>query len=86
MLTTILLFPSIVALVTVLLNIVALHYESISAVPLGVAVKMVAIWLFVALPLAVMGTLVGRNWGAAGKNDTPCRVNSIPRPVPAAPW
>lgn len=84
MLTTILLFPTIVIIVTSLLNFIALSYETISVIPLGVLLKMVAIWFFVAMPLAVAGTIFGRNW--IGKYEPPCRVNSIPRPVPAAPW
>ena len=38
--------------------------------------KIFAIWLFVSLPLVVGGTLFGRHLG--GKNDFPCRVNTIP--------
>ena len=42
-----------------------------------------AIWLFVSLPLVVAGTMLGRH---TGKADFPCRVNSIPRPIPLTPW
>merc|ERR1719502_2617983 len=52
--------------------------------PISVIIKMGAIWAFVALPLAVVGTIFGRHW--SGKSDTPCRVNNIPRPIPVAPW
>jgi hypothetical protein len=38
---------------------------------------MLAIWLFVSLPLSVAGTIFGRHW--MGKYEPPCRVNSIPR-------
>lgn len=40
--------------------------------------------MFVALPLAVVGTIFGRHW--SGKTDAPCRVNVSERPVPTAPW
>ncbi|CAN0091255.1 unnamed protein product [Phaeothamnion confervicola] len=63
---------------------IALYHDTINTIPFGVIVKMFAIWLFVSLPLAVAGTLFGRHWG--GKNSFPCRVNSIPRPIPAGPW
>jgi len=84
MICTILLFPALVVAVTFALNCVAVGYGTISAIPISVIVKMIAIWLFVAMPLSVAGTIFGRHW--SGKNDPPCRVNSIPRPIPIAPW
>jgi transmembrane 9 superfamily member 3 len=84
MLYSILLLPSIVTVLTLTLNSIAIHYESISAIPIGVCLKIFAIWLFVAVPLSVVGTICGRHLG--GKYDPPCRVNSIPRPIPASPW
>lgn len=84
MITTILLFPAIVSLVAMALNVIAVHYDTIGALPFPVILKMVAIWVFVALPLAVVGTIFGRHW--SGKTDAPCRVNVSERPVPTAPW
>lgn len=84
MLYTVLLFPGVVVLVTLLLNSIAVSYDTISAIPFSVMLKMVAIWLFVALPLAVVGTIMGRH--LSSKYEPPCRVNSIPRPIPVAPW
>eukprot|EP01035_Chromulina_nebulosa_P018466 gene18466-24176_t len=37
-----------------------------------------------AIPLAIGGTIIGRHW--FGKNDPPCRINSIPRPIPVPNW
>ena len=84
MIYTILLFPLLIVSVTALLNVVAVYYDTISAIPLSVIMKMSAIWAFVALPLAIVGTIFGRNW--LSKYDPPCRVNSIPRPIPPSPW
>ncbi|KAJ1440490.1 hypothetical protein B484DRAFT_149063, partial [Ochromonadaceae sp. CCMP2298] len=84
MLYTILLFPTTVAGVIFGLNNVAIYYDTISAIPASVIFKMLAIWACVALPLAVIGTIFGRHW--IGKYEPPCRVNSIPRPVPAVAW
>jgi transmembrane 9 superfamily member 3 len=84
MIATILLFPAIISVVGMVLNMIAVHYETIGALPISVILKMAAIWLFVALPLSVGGTIFGRHW--AGKNDVPCRVNNIPRPIPPSPW
>ena len=84
MFSTIILFPSIICVVAMLLNMIAVHYNTVGALPVGIILKMAAIWLFVALPLCVVGTIFGRHW--AGKSDIPCRVNNIPRPIPVAPW
>jgi transmembrane 9 superfamily protein 3 len=84
MVVTALLFPVVIAVITLFLNAIAVSYESISAVPISVMMKMTGIWLFVALPLSVIGTIFGRHW--VGKVDPPCRVNSIPRPIPTPSW
>merc|ERR1712196_764055 len=34
--------------------------------------------------MGIGGTMFGRHLG--GQNDFPCRVNSIPRPIPEGPW
>lgn len=77
MITTILLFPLIVCVMIFMINCVAIYYDTLSAIPLSVIIKMIAIWLFVSLPLSIVGTVVGRHW--MGKYEPPCRVNSIPR-------
>jgi len=46
--------------------------------------KIFAIWLFVSFPLVIGGTMFGRHLG--GGADFPCRVNSIPRPIPEGAW
>ncbi len=84
MICTMLLFPSIVGAVVMVLNALATYYDTLSVTPFGVIIKMLAIWIFVALPLSVAGTIFGRHW--VGKYEPPCRVNSIPRPIPASPW
>ena len=77
MICTFALFPAIIVSVIAVLNTIAVYYDTISAIHALVIVKMVSIWLFVALPLSVLGTIFGRHW--SGKMETPCRVNSIPR-------
>lgn len=84
MLATIVLFPSLVVVVMSVLNSIAISYDTISALPITVIIKMIAIWSFVSVPLAVAGTIFGRHW--VGKHEPPCRVNSIPRPIPTSPW
>lgn len=84
MVCTFVFFPAVVIIVIAVLNTIAVYYDTISAIHAMVIVKMVSIWLFVALPLSVIGTIFGRHW--VGKMDTPTRINSIPRPIPIAPW
>lgn len=88
MVYTVILFPMIVVSVIFTINWIAIYYDTISAIPFLVLVKMGAIWAFVALPLAVVGTIFGRHWVSGGSNkyEPPCRVNSIPRPIPVGPW
>lgn len=84
MVCTMLLFPIIVSSITGVLNLIATYYDTIGAIPVYVLVKIAAFWVFVCVPLFVLGTIFGRHW--MGKNDSPCRVNSIPRPIPVSPW
>jgi len=84
MVYTVILFPSIVSNIIFILNLISIYYDTISAIPLGVIIKMMLIWIFVSVPLAIGGTIIGRHW--FGKNDPPCRINSIPRPIPVANW
>ena len=84
MLLTAFLFPTLCFGIAFVLNTVAVFYQSLAAVPFGSIVLVLLIWLFVSFPLALFGTIVGRNW--AGTPDNPCRVKSIPRPIPAKTW
>jgi len=47
-------------------------------------VVVLVIWAFISFPLALFGTVVGRNW--SGQPDNPCRVKTIPRPIPDKKW
>jgi len=84
MVCTIALFPLIVCTVIFTINLIAIYYDTINAIPVAVALKIIAIWVFAALPLSVVGTIFGRHY--MGKFEPPCRINSIPRPIPIAPW
>ena len=84
MLLTAGLFPGAVFGVAFFLNTVAIFYHSLAAVPFGTRVVILLMWSFISFPLVLFGTVVGRNWN--GVPDTPCRVKTIPRPIPEAPW
>ncbi|KAI5655885.1 hypothetical protein M9H77_24678 [Catharanthus roseus] len=80
MILTAFLFPCIGFAISSILDIIAMFYGSLAPIPSNIMVVALAIWAFISLPLVVVGTLVGRNFGGA-PND-PCRTNTIPRPIP----
>lgn len=66
------------------LNMVAIVYSSMSAIPFGTMVVILLLWLIISAPLTIAGTIVGRTF--AGRANYPCRVNAIPRLVPDKAW
>ncbi|KAJ7565859.1 hypothetical protein O6H91_02G077800 [Diphasiastrum complanatum] len=84
MLLTASFFPFTCFSIGFLLNFVAIYYHSLAAIPFGTMVVMLVIWAFISFPLALFGTVVGRNW--SGTPDNPCRVKTIPRPIPEKKW
>ncbi|KAG4086817.1 transmembrane 9 superfamily member 3 [Neocallimastix lanati (nom. inval.)] len=80
MFLTSLLFPCIIGGVTLLINFIAMYYQSSRAIPFSSMLTIFAIWLFIIFPLTLFGSIIGRNF--AGNPNNPCRVNLIPRPIP----
>merc|ERR1712085_141856 len=69
------------------LNFVSLMYGTINSIPFSVILKLFFLYLFVSVPLCVVGTLLGRHSSKGTATSFPCRVNAIPRPVPEdVPW
>lgn len=90
---TVFLLPTVTVAILSILNTVSLYYGTINTIPFLVIVKLFFLWIFVSVPLCVVGTLMGRHssgggGGAGGaKEHFPCRVNAIPRPIPEnVPW
>jgi len=84
MVITALIFPMITCGIAFPLNFVAIAYTSLAAIPFGTMIVILLIWAFVAFPLTLIGTVLGRNW--SGTPNFPCRVNSIPRHIPEKKW
>jgi hypothetical protein len=84
MLATAALLPATVCGVAFTVNFVAIYYTATRAIPFTTMLVIVAIWLFVILPLTLVGAVLGRNM--AGAADHPCRVNPVPRPLPVKKW
>ena len=78
------LFPFMCFGIGFVLNIIAIFYGSLAAIPFGTMVVVLVISAFISFPLALLGTVVGRNWSGAPNN--PCRVKTIPRPIPEKKW
>ncbi|XP_019180969.1 PREDICTED: transmembrane 9 superfamily member 1-like [Ipomoea nil] len=78
------LFPFMCFGIGFILNTVAIFYGSLAAIPFGTIVVVFVIWAFISFPLALLGTVVGRNW--SGTPNNPCRVKTIPRPIPEKKW
>ncbi|KAG5248484.1 transmembrane superfamily member [Salix suchowensis] len=84
MILTACLFPFMCFGIGFILNTIAIFYGSLAAIPFGTIVVVFVIWGFISFPLALLGTVVGRNWSGAPNN--PCRVKTIPRPIPEKKW
>ncbi|KAI0494425.1 hypothetical protein KFK09_024559 [Dendrobium nobile] len=84
MILTASLFPFLCFGIGFALNTIAIFYRSLAAIPFGTMVVVFVIWAFISFPLALLGTVVGRNWSGAPSN--PCRVKTIPRPIPEKKW
>ncbi|XP_021767185.1 transmembrane 9 superfamily member 1-like [Chenopodium quinoa] len=84
MILTASLFPFMCFGIGFILNTIAIFYGSLAAIPFGTIVVVFVIWAFISFPLALLGTVVGRNWNGAPNN--PCRVKTIPRPIPEKKW
>ena len=92
---TVFLLPTATVAILTVLNGVSLAYGTIHYIPFLVIVKLFLIWIFVSVPLCVLGTMMGRHTtGTRGGSAAalvleyfPCRVNAIPRPIPEdVPW
>ncbi|GKV21224.1 hypothetical protein SLEP1_g31222 [Rubroshorea leprosula] len=84
MILTASLFPFMCFGIGFILNTIAIFYGSLAAIPFGTMVVVFVIWAFISFPLALLGTVVGRNRSGAPNN--PCRVKTIPRPIPEKKW
>lgn len=97
MFLTVTTFPTIVVVIYSFLNGLALIYDTVTYIPFVVIFKIFLLWVFISVPLCVLGTLIGRHakirHAGAGKksgsvsgcftsSDFPCRVNAIARPIP----
>lgn len=78
------LFPSVAGAISLVVDMFAIAKGSSQSIPLSVMFKMIALWLFVALPLVFLGTFIGRVLGRkAGDWDFVHRnTHPIPRRIP----
>jgi len=76
-------FPVPLGATFAVLNTTALVKSSTAALPAGTIAIVVALFIFVNFPLAVLGGITGHN---AREYEPPCRTSKVPRQIPAVPW
>lgn len=84
MLLSAFILPSIVCGTAFLINFIAMYYHAAKAIPFTSMIAVICICLFIILPLTFVGTLLGRHLN--GQANYPCRVSSVPRPIPEKKW
>mmetsp|Transcript_14620 Transcript_14620/g.22173 ORF Transcript_14620/g.22173 Transcript_14620/m.22173 type:complete len:586 (-) Transcript_14620:202-1959(-) len=77
-------FPGLVLSVVIILNMIAIVYESQAAISLNALMAVVAFWLFLSSPLLFLGTIIGKNM--TEELDFPCRPSKYRRPLPRKQW
>lgn len=83
------LLPCLLCIIASSVNTIALFYQTSRVLPFTSMLAVFAIIIFIIVPLNLVGTVLGRNLGAStttGGSAAPCRVNTVPRPIPAAKW
>jgi len=73
-------FPVVVMGAGFLLNFVAIGYGSLAHIPLSTMSIVFLLWLLVACPFTLGGTILGRSLN--GKPSFPCRVHPMPKIIP----
>jgi len=84
MLLTGTLFPGFCFLMIILLNVVAVSYNSTASFSASAVFSITTIWILVSCPLILAGTVIGR--AMTTEKDFPCRINSTRRPIPDGKW
>jgi len=84
-LCTAFLFPGPLFLIFCVANTIALMHRSTSALPFGAIVTVIAFYLFVSLPLTIVGSIVAKNGNP--KFNAPTRTTKVSREIPTEiPW
>ncbi len=69
------------------LDCIAMAYESQSSIPLSSMAILAVVWILLAFPLTIVGTVLGRHGKiSCFASSHPCKVNSMPRPIPQHRW
>ena len=66
------------------LSLLSLYYGALEHFPFRNLLSVCLFLVFIALPLHTIGTILGRS--LKGNPNYPCRVASLPSPIPPAPF
>ncbi|KAK1419781.1 hypothetical protein QVD17_29112 [Tagetes erecta] len=65
-------------------NTVAFSYGSTTSLPMSEIIKFTLLWIFLALPLLILGAIIGKN--SVSDFQAPCRTAKCPKEVPQLRW
>eukprot|EP01120_Amphizonella_sp_Union-15-10_P015829 TRINITY_DN8212_c0_g1_i2.p1 TRINITY_DN8212_c0_g1~~TRINITY_DN8212_c0_g1_i2.p1 ORF type:complete len:613 (-),score=79.70 TRINITY_DN8212_c0_g1_i2:79-1869(-) len=71
-------------IVAFVINMVAVSWQVTQALPVGVILQVMSIWLFVGFPLTLIGGITGKR--VAGPFHAPVRTKNFPREIPPVTW
>lgn len=77
-------FTGLVIVVSGSLNLIAISYNSLAAIPFSTMLILCLIWALISCPLVLFGTIVGRN--LTHPFQPPTRISAIPRQIPEKRW
>jgi len=79
---TAILFPAPLLIVFMVLNSIAIVYDSTAALPFGTIMIVFVVYVAATLPLTVLGAMIGKKH--AGVFESPCRTTKVQREIPTA--
>jgi len=71
-------------LVASVVNLVASSYETTSTISFPTIIIILAVWLFLGIPLTILGGITGKR--VASPFSAPCRTKNFVRVIPPVPW
>lgn len=71
-------------LIAFVMNVFAVSFQTLNAIPFEAVLAVIAIWIFVGFPLTLLGGITGKR--LAGNFEAPVRTKNFAREIPPTPW